>query len=210
VFEELTALAEKLVKWRAAYEQQMAQMYSRQGRVFDFVKGLRFSAGLIYYLRERLSGTQFEVDWGQVVEDNGGHFSPECDVIIHERGYCGRWNGGKTDQVMDFRFIKRARVIAVISCKSFLRSIVQEHRDYCGRMKPYVGKRRLWMFAECVPVGRESRLLEDAKQAGYEKCWYLYSWDRRNLRDRRDECLWEDFVRTIEGLGASRNRAAGS
>lgn len=206
--EPLVSLAAMLVDWRAAYGQQMLQKRSRTGRVFDFVKGLRFSANLIYFLREILSRSQIQVDWGQVVADNGGLLSPECDVIIHRPGHCRRWNGGKADQVMDFKFVRCRDVLAVISCKSFLKGIGQEHLDYYARMKPYVGKRRLWLFAECVPVGKESKLLRDAKNAGYEKCWYLYSWDGRNSRHQQDRHLWEDFVATVERLDNRRKIGA--
>ena len=202
--ELLVSLSAILVEWRAAHDQQMLQKPRRTEHVFDFVKGLRFSANLIYILREILSRSEIQVHWGQVVADNDGLLSPECDVIIHRRGHCHCWNGGRHDQVMEFKFIRRSDVLAVISCKSFLKGIVQEHRDYCARMKPYVDKRRLWLFAECVPVGRESKLLNDAKNTGYEKCWYLYSWDGHNSRAQQDRKLWEDFMATVERLGNVR------
>ncbi len=205
--EALASLAELLATWRSDYEQQLLQRTKAQGRVFDFVKGLRFSAQLIYVIREWLYQYRLQAHWGQVIADNGGVLSPECDVIIHDHGHIRSWNDGKPDQVMDFKFIKRSTVLVVISCKSLLIAIGKEHRDYCERMKPYVGKTKLWLFSECVPKGKEAKLKRDASDAGYHRFWYLYSWDTKNSQKQEDRSSWADFLGKVEHLGKTARKA---
>jgi len=205
--EVFAGLSAELAKWRSDHEQQEMQRTKAEGRVFDFVKGLRFSARLIYIIRERLSSAHLEVDWGQVIDDSGDLLSPECDVIIHRQGYFRRWNGGKADQVMDFRFIQRSDIVAVISCKSLVRSITNEVRNYYIRMKPYVNPGKLWLFAECVPLGKEKKIKTDARAAGYAGFWHLYSWGQRESRVRADEQAWADFLTKIEDLGRSHRKS---
>ncbi len=56
------------------------------GKIFPFVRGLRFSCLLIYAIREALSGSDLEVNWGQIIDDEGFDLSGEYDIIIHKKG----------------------------------------------------------------------------------------------------------------------------
>ncbi|MFQ5821494.1 MAG: hypothetical protein ACE5I5_16040, partial [Candidatus Heimdallarchaeota archaeon] len=84
-----------------------------KGRILPFVRGLRLSAHLIYTIREILSGTELEANWGHLLDEEGNYCSAECDIIIHLRGHYMRWNGS-IDPIMDFRFIEQQNAIAVI------------------------------------------------------------------------------------------------
>lgn len=201
-----TRLTEELISWRSEHEIQQMQKDKTKGRVFDFVKGLRFSAQLIYIIRGALSRYGLEVDWGQIVSDNGASLSPECDVVIHRRGYHQRWNGGKTDQIMDFKFICQSDALVVISCKSLLTSVGKEHKDYCDRLKPYLKRKKPWLFAECVPKGKGIKIAKDAEKAGYHKFWYLYDWDNKNSLTGKDPKIWLNFLNEIDKLGKEAGR----
>src|SRR5260370_15507569 len=58
-----------------------------KGLIFPFARGLRFSALLIYSIRESLSSSTLEVNWGQIVDYDGLACSGECDIIIHKKGH---------------------------------------------------------------------------------------------------------------------------
>lgn len=167
-----------------------------------FVRGLRLSARLVYALRDRLSATGVEVDWGHILDKQTGLCSPECDVIIHEPGYYARWNGTERP-VMDFKFIEPQHAVAVISCKSLLRSV---DRSYCERIRGYVGN--VLLFAECCDPRKVSRLRRAAQVAGYKGLWYLYAWEAESSKYTHDETLWEDFLLQVEKL-VRKNRADG-
>lgn len=200
--EKITALAAELISWRADNEIQILQAEKGGGRVFDFVKGLRFSSRLIYIMRDALSRDDVEVNWGQVFDAEGAHLSRECDIIVHKNGCHSKWNGhaGGTSQVMDFRFITAADVLAVVSCKSLLTSLTKDHKEYCRRLKPYLKRRKLWLFAECIPKGKERPLSKAARQAGYERLWYLYNWDDENSSTETDKGLWLRFLDEVRRL----------
>src|SRR2546430_3267930 len=63
-----------------------------EGDILGFVKGLRLSAGVIYFLKQRLSGLSVDVSWGHLLDEQERSCSPECDVIVHN-GYLLQWNG---------------------------------------------------------------------------------------------------------------------
>lgn len=166
----------------------------REGRILAFVRGLRLSAQLIYTLREFLSSTDYEVDWGHLLDEEGILCSPECDVIIHERGYVRQWNG-TNNPVMDFKFINCQNAVAVLSCKSFAKSIDVE---YCNKIRSYVDN--ILLFAECCNRSSVKRLKEQAVSAGYTGFWYLYTWDKKNSQYLKDEKQWEDFLLSLGRL----------
>ena len=203
--QKIKSLSNELAEWRSDDEIRQIQRKKPKVGVFDFVKGLRLSAQLIYIIREHLSGYSLEANWGQVIDDSGTYLSPECDVIIHSPGQLRRWNGGE-NQVMDFKFIPREKVIAVISCKSKITSITKDLTDYCQRLKPYMRGKKIWLFAECVPKGKGRKIINDSKRAGYQKCWYLYNWDSKNSEIQRDDELLLDFIREIIKLGERKSR----
>jgi hypothetical protein len=174
------------------------QQGTGRGRILGFVRGLRVSAHLIYAIRDALSGTDLEADWGHILDGEGISCSPECDVIIHRRGWKTRWNG-RHDPVMDFKFIESSKAVAVVSCKSYVTRIGQEHRDYCTRVKRYA--RRVWFFGECCNPEAVARLTRAARSAGYAGFWYLYAWDgKRSIEPNRQG--WLDFLRALRQLAA--------
>jgi hypothetical protein len=139
-----------------------------EGDILGFVKGLRLSARLIYFLRNRLSSTDVEVSWGHLVANNES-CSPECDVIIHAKGHVRKWNGSK-EPVMEFKFVEAEKAVAVVSCKSSLRSI---DKAYPKALKK-VGVDAVFLFAECCPEKRFESLKKSALAAGYRGLWCLY------------------------------------
>lgn len=176
------------------------------GEIHRFIRGLRLSVRLIYIIREvALPGSGVRADWGHVLSHDDRFCSRECDIILH-RGHCWRWDGHE-DPVMDFRFIRRESAISVISCKSFLRSLDQEQKQYCQDMKQFVSK--VCLFAECCYTDRIEALQRDAISAGYERVWCLYTIDRRNtsvVRPRED--MWHSFVEEMKAMARNAQTEA--
>ena len=201
---KISALARELEDWRSENETRMSRM--KNGRIFDFVKGLRLAARLTYILKEKLSKYNLDANWGQILDKDGFYLSPECDIIIHKEGHFDRWNGEGSDmhRIMDFRFIELENVVAVISCKSYLTSISKEYINYCQRLKPYLKGRIFWLFAECIPTGRENALDTKARSIGHDGFWYLYTWNENISEHKEDRPLWEKFVDEIDKLGQKK------
>ena len=187
-------LKEELSQWRVDPHIQELERERRGGIILGFVKGLRLSARLIYAIRDCLSTFDLEVDWGHLLTEEGNSCSPECDIVIHSRGYEDRWNGRK-DSIMDFKFINCQNAIGVISCKSLIKSV---DRRYCERIKPYV--KNVLLFAECCEPNMVERLRKSAKSAGYKGFWYLYAYNQDTSVCTADEEVWIDFLETIRCL----------
>jgi hypothetical protein len=185
----------ELVSWRIDPYIRQLEKEKKKGRIFPFVRGLRLSARLIYVIRDILSETNLTANWGQLLDEQGKSCSCECDIIIHHKGHERRWNG--TDQpVMDFRFIKQQNAIAVISCKSYLRS-GDVDTEYCESMKPFC--KNIWLFAECCGSRSAKNIRQKALSFGYKKFWYLYSWSKKtDPQPNRDG--WSDFVKEAKKL----------
>jgi hypothetical protein len=187
-FESLRA---DLQRWRTDIELRDLETVKGSSLVLGFVKGLRLSAQLIYILRDRLSGTTLEVDWGHLVGPDGKSCSPECDIIVHEKGYDERWNGDSRP-VMDFKFIRCTKAVAVISCKSFAEAI---DKDYAKKLHCFVN--RVLVFAECCAPEKIKKLESDAKKYGYVGFWHLYAFDKNTGECTQDPKVWEDFLKII-------------
>lgn len=140
-----------------------------EGDILGFVRGLRLSARVIYFLRERLSGTGLEVNWGHLLDPNDDSCSRECDVVVHVRGHVRRWNGSDRP-IMDFTFIEARNARAVVSCKSSLKAI---DKAYPKDLRKY-GVKDIFLFAECCEEADFHRLREAARKAGYRGFWCLY------------------------------------
>lgn len=167
-----------------------------EGDILGFVKGLRFSARVIYFLREWLSDTHFEVNWGHVLNAQEQSCSPECDIIIHSKGHIRKWNGdGDGDPVMNFRFVRAQDVRAVVSCKSKLNSI---DPDYPRALKQF-GIRKVFLFAECCREDQLTALRAKARGAGYSGLWCLY-FTKKGADPSifsRDETMYLDFGNVV-------------
>ncbi len=169
-----------------------------KGAILPFIRGLRFSALLIYEIRKALNGTPFKVTWGHILDENGEYCSSECDIIIYKGRHYARWNGsGDNESVMDFRFIEKDNAVAVISCKSFITKTNIEVA-YCNNMKKYVKK--VWLFAECCGPKSGKSIEKAAKTIGYEHYWHLYTWNKTT--DDIEDCLdeWVHFITTLKSL----------
>jgi hypothetical protein len=168
-----------------------------KGAILPFIRGLRFSALLIYEIRKTLDGTSLKVSWGHILDENGEYCSSECDIIIYKNGCYARWNGNESGCVMDFRFIEKKNAVAVISCKSYIKSSTVE-KEYCINMKKYVDK--VWLFAECCGPKSSKSIKTVAQNTGYEHFWHLYTWNQKT--DDIDDCLdqWESFIKSIKEL----------
>src|SRR5258708_1132051 len=56
-----------------------------EGHILGFVRGLRLSARVLYFLREHLSETGLAVSWGHLLNDAQQSCSPEPEITIHEQ-----------------------------------------------------------------------------------------------------------------------------
>lgn len=153
--------------------QQKNGKRKKRGDILDFIKGLRLSARLIYILRERLRDQGVEVNWGHVEDDSQRLCSPECDIIIHDGGVADRWNGRNDHCVMDFLFIKREAVKAIISCKSTLTASGID-ADFAEVVRKTFKIKNTFLFAETVDHSQYASLKKKAKAAGYKGLWPLY------------------------------------
>lgn len=167
----------------------------RRGRILAFVRGLHFSSLLIYEIRDILAGTALTANWGHLIDDTGALCSKECDVIIHRRGQYSRWDGNTTP-VMDFRFVPQERAVAVVSCKSRVRS-GDIDREYCELMRPFVP--RVWLFAECCGPRSADSVRGTALESGYEEFWFVYTWSPQSVPQPNSEG-WNEFVGKVLAL----------
>ncbi len=197
--QEFYSLKEELSQWRTNPQIQEMEREKSGGLVLGFVKGLRLSARLIYAIRENLSEYELEVDWGHLLTEDGNSCSPECDIIIHLPGHWREWNEHEK-KIMDFKFIKCQRAIAVISCKSFLSAV---DREYPRKLSSYVNK--VLLFAECCEPNAVDRLKRSAESAGYKGFWYLYACNQTTSQCTIDPDQWENFLHTLRSI-AHRHR----
>jgi len=166
------------------------------GKVLPFVRGLRFSSLLTYAIREYLNSTELNANWGHIVDKNGTYCSKEADIIIHKNGHIRQWNGnGGNDPIMNFKFIQHASAVAVISCKSFLRS---NEIDYYREMKKFVNK--VWLFSECCGPRSPKKIRDRALQIGYDDFWYMYTWGEKQGIKNQNRLGWDNFVAKVKGL----------
>jgi hypothetical protein len=190
--EQLTGLAAELQKVRHHPPLTQRQDGKYEGDILGFVKGLRLSARVIYFLRERLSGTELEVSWGHLLDGNDQSCSPECDVIIHSKGHTREWNG-HSSPIMNFKFIEATRVKAIVSCKSRLNTI---DTVYPRDLKRF-GVNNIFLFAECCLEGRFKALRKKARQAGYKGLWCLYFTQDEESGFKTDESMYVKFGEAI-------------
>jgi len=158
------------------------------GHILGFVKGLRLSAKLIYFLRKCLSGKGLEVSWGHIIDPSSGACSPECDVIIHSPGFYEKWNGGDKP-VMDFSFIEKDQVKAVISCKSKVAAFDADYPQLLRNM----GINAVYVFGESCSKTNYPTLKTRATSLGYLGFWVSYFTTGSNEEIEMDETHHEEF-----------------
>jgi hypothetical protein len=206
--ERYNAMVGLLSTWRLDPGIQALEKGRKAGRILGFVRGLRFASQLIYALRAALADCDVEVSWGHLLDDEQTLCSPECDIVIHKSGTVHRWNGDTGGaHVMDFKFIKRSNVVAVVSCKSFIRQL---DRNYPSQMAKYCAK--TYLFSECFSPVSAGRLRSQAKSAGYAGCCCLYTLKKSQIGTNEKD--WLDFVDKVAKTcgakastpGASRSR----
>src|SRR6266496_950154 len=191
-FGKLYELAGELKELRLAPPEVTKKKGSRLGEILGFIRGLHLSARLIYFLRDQLSHTNCDVNWGHLLDGNDASCSPECDIIIHDKGYLGRWNGGDRP-VMDFRFIRVTSAKAVVSCKSLLTSIDQK---YPATLRKF-GVKKVFLFAECCKKRHLARLRKTARAAGYAGVYCLYLIETGKSDFQRNEREYEAFTNAV-------------
>lgn len=201
VLADFRGLMAELVTYRAYRSGEAgsgAHDTDTQRGVLPFVCGLRLSARLIYILRKRIHGTGLHANWGHVIDPGQHILSRECDIIIH-RGSFDRWNDHE-QPVMDFHFVASGKVVAVISCKSFLQTVDEV---YVKDLKPFVKK--VYLFAEYCRAKDRRRLAKHARRVGYRGVWYLYTLEEDGDRPPADRVVL-DFVAQIQKLTVKKGR----
>jgi len=196
--EPFVEMCANLSNWRIDSFMRHLEAEKRKGRVLAFVRGLRFSALLTYAVRDILSGTGLSANWGHLIDETGTLCSRECDVIIHRDGYVQRWNGKNEAPIMDFKFIAQEDAIAVISCKSYLRTNKVDE-NYCESMESFVD--RVWLFAECCGPRSARNIRKKALDTGYGDFWHLYTWSEK-AGQQLNKGGWSRFVEEVEKLAA--------
>lgn len=192
---KLKGLAAELQAYRS-YPSIVSKGEGRyEGQILGFVKGLKLSAEIIYYLRDQLSGFKdYEINWGHLVDSVGGSCSPECDIIIHKKGsIC--WNG-HAKPIMHFHFVKADHAKIIISCKS---KIDQIDKIYPESLKKY-GVNHIFLLAECCKATRYKSLNTKATNAGYVGgLYYLYLLEDNN-EFKTDDKMYVKFIDKIRTL----------
>lgn len=191
--EQLTGLTAELQKLRSHPPLVRRGDGKYEGDILGFVRGLRLSARIIYFLREHLSGTDLEVNWGHLLDENDDSCSPECDVVVHSKGHVRKWNGQNDHPIMDFRFIKAGSVRAVISCKSSLNAVDRTHPK---ALKNY-GVQDIFLFAECCEERHFLSLRKKAESAGYSGLWCLYLTQDKGASFKTDESMYVEFGKAV-------------
>jgi hypothetical protein len=190
--EDLRSLAAELQQIRQHKPLVKRSDGQYQGDILGFVKGLRLSARVIYYIREQLSDSMCDVNWGHLLDSEERSCSPECDVIIHKKGHIRKWNG-HTHSIMDFTFIRVSDAHAVVSCKSILYSI---DKKYPKELKKF-GIKNILLFAECCEKSKFKSLEARAKKAGYKGLWCLYMTDKDGAFVNMDENSYLKFIKVL-------------
>jgi hypothetical protein len=167
----------------------------KRGDILQFIRGLRLSARLIYILRDKLQDHGVQVNWGHVEDDRQRLCSPECDIIIHAGGVADRWNGRQQHCVMDFLFIKREAVKAIISCKSTLTASGID-TDFAQVVKRDFRIDNTFLFAEAIKDAKYAGLKKKAIAAGYKGLWPLYRLDAAGAKVRNPQ----DYLDFLDAL----------
>lgn len=193
---DYNSLCGKLTEYRIDPELREAKK-----TVLPFVTGLRFSSLLIYAMRKILKGTNLKVNWGVIIHNRDIRCSSECDIIVHEDDSDRAWDGQDDfdGPVMDFHFVPKDKVKAVVSCKaSCVTQINQGMKDDVVKLRDYVS--RVWLFAECCEPEKVVGLRKTALAAGYEKFLYLYLLRLKGVRCKSDQRVWFKFVESLRAL----------
>jgi len=198
----LVRLHADLQQFRLA-DYQADRLEASVPRMLPYIRGLYFSAGLIYAIRKIIPSSQVQANWGHVLRAGSMTCSPECDVILHSQCH-SRWNGYHERPVMDFAFVSPTNTLAVISCKSFVRWPSDVDSEYAKDLKRHKVK-RVWLFAECCPPRSSDRIAARAKAAGYEHFFHLYTMDAKTGAAKPSEESWRAFVSAVRRL----NRTTG-
>lgn len=187
---KLEAIQSELSKYRDFVPVHSSSKKRGAGQVLPFVRGLYFSAKIIYFIREVLSEKTLEVHWGHILHEKGCYCSPECDIIIHRPGSAANWNGN----VLDFHFVDVAKVVSVISCKSIVNSV---DKGYCEALLGF-GVANIGLIGEVCDSRRIEALRNKAKSVGYRDLWCLAldSVEGRKL----NEPLSLEFIKHLESL----------
>jgi hypothetical protein len=165
-----------------------------EGDILGFVKGLRFSARVAYFLREQLPKGSCEVSWGHLLDAEERSCSPECDIIVHREGLVRKWNDHKTP-IMEFAFVSAEKALAVVSCKSVLKQIDEQ---YSKSLESY-GVKHVILFAESCPQRRLAALRAKALSAGYKGLWCLYTTAKDGSFLDINEQDYVDFLEAVKG-----------
>lgn len=187
---KLEAIQAELSKYRDFPPAHPTSEKRGAGQVLAFVRGLYFSARIIYFIREVLSDKELEVHWGHILHHTGSYCSPECDIIIHKRGSVAKWNG----DVLDFHFIDLDKVVSVISCKSILSSVDEA---YCKALLDF-GVVNVGLMGEVCDPAQIERLRLRAKEIGYCDLWCL-ALAEQDSRRLNEPSLYE-FINHLETL----------
>ena len=193
--ERYKSLCTKLDLYRTEQE-----LHEARKSVLAFVTGLRFSALLIYEMRNILQNTNLAVNWGTIIDESSDKCSSECDIIVHKNGSEFAWNGeiDVGGSVMDFHFVDKQNVKLIVSCKGFeVSQIDQNMKNDIIKLGGWV--ETVWLFVEYFKATRLRGLCKDAKDFGYKKFYYLYLKREDGSLDY-NENLWCEFAKSLKEL----------
>ena len=194
--EQLRGLAQELQSLRNYPPLTQRSPGRYEGDILGFVKGLRLSARVIYFLREFLSGGHtHEVSWGHLIDKYEQACSPECDVIIHKQGLIRKWNGFEKP-IMEFSFISVESAKVVISCKSNLTSIDERYPSDLQRF----GVNNIVLLAECCKKSQFKKFRAQAKSKGYKDLFVIYFIDEDDITMSIDDQMHIDFCHCVQKL----------
>ena len=95
---------------------------------------------------------------------------------------------------MNFKFIRARKAVAVISCKSTLKSIDTDHPKDLKKF----GIKNVFLFAETCPKGSFARLSKSAKNAGYKGLWCLYFTDTDGSMVSIEDAMHMAFIDALK------------
>ncbi|MCX6639507.1 MAG: hypothetical protein NTW14_03375 [bacterium] len=161
--------------------------------IHDFVNGLILSSNIIDVIKKHLA-RNLEVDWGQIIDENGNTFSKECDIIIYKPMAHKLFD----NRTMRYALVYKNDVKVVIQVKSSISSVSKDDRDYCKQLMKF--NKNLWYFVDhCIARNSErlKKIESDLCTCGYKMFIYL---EAKNESLEQISIGYKPFIKFIEKI----------